>query len=99
LDIKRALAETDRRVSIIAEHYLRREIAREEALRRDARLVAPGGKGRLARNREHAELNRKLRAAGCRPVSSEPSLTQKMKKLQQLEARNRAETETRRRAP
>jgi hypothetical protein len=36
LDIKRALAETDRRVSIIAEHYLRREIAREEALRRDA---------------------------------------------------------------
>ena len=89
----------DRRASIIEEHDLRREIAREEALRRDApdwwhRVE----KGRVARNREHAELNRKLRAAGCRPVASEPSLTQKMKKLQQLEARNRAETETRRRA-
>jgi hypothetical protein len=85
----------DRRARIIEEHFLRREVAREEALRRDD----PDGwrrmeTWRVARNREQAELNRKLRAAGCRPVSSELSLKQKMKKLEQLETRNRAETET-----
>jgi hypothetical protein len=88
----------DRRARIIEEHFLRREVAREEALCRDdpdwwRRMES----GRVARNREQAELNRKLRAAGCRPVSSELSLKQKMKKLEQFEARIRAETETVRR--
>jgi hypothetical protein len=90
--------EMDRRRSLIEEHFLRREVAREEALRRDdpdwwRRMESE----RVARNREQAELNRKLRAAGCRPVSSELSLRQKMKKLEQLGARNRAETEAVRR--
>jgi len=81
------------RTRIIDEHYLRREISREAALRRDQpdlwrRLEAERTEG----NRANSVLNRKLRAAGCEPVESELSLTQKMKKLRLLEARNRAET-------
>lgn len=88
----------DRRMNIIEEYHLRREMAREEALGRDhpdwwRRMDTE----RLARNHEQAELNRKLRAAGCRPLAPQLSLKQKMKKLQQLETRNRAETETLRR--
>jgi hypothetical protein len=85
--------ELQLRTRIIDEHYLRREISREAALRRDQpdlwrRLEA----SRKESNRAKSELNRKLRAAGCEPVQGELSLTQKMKKLQQVEARNRAET-------
>ena len=97
-DLKRLFEEMDRRRSLIEEHFLRREVVREEALRRDdPDSWRQRESGRLARNREQAELNRKLRAAGCRPVSSELSLELKMKKLQQLESRNRAETEAVRR--
>jgi hypothetical protein len=92
----RPIAARDRfdlRDRIIEEHYLRQAIAREEALRRDRPdLWRHAEAGRMARNRQQTELNRRLRAAGCRPVSTEPSLKQKVKKLQQLEARNRAET-------
>ena len=89
------LDELGLRMRIIEEHHLRREIAGWEAHRREhpeswRRLEA----ARIARNRAQAELNRKLREAGCRPVSAELSLKQKMKKLQQLEARNRAEVAT-----
>ena len=88
-----ALGRLALRDRIIEEHYLRQAIAREEALRRDRPdLWRHAEAGRIARNRGQAELNRRLRAAGCRPVSTELSLKQKMKKLQQLEARNRAET-------
>ena len=83
----------DLRDRIIEEHYLRQPIAREEALRRDRPdLWRHAEAGRMARNREQAELNRRLRSVGCRPVATELSLKQKLKKLQQLEARNRAET-------
>ena len=95
LDIKRLFEEMGRRRSLIEEHFPRREVARQETLRRDdPDWWRRRESERVARNREQAELNRKLRAAGCRPVASEPSLTQKMKKLQQLEAWNRAESET-----
>ena len=81
------------RSRLIEEYYLRRAIAREEAFRRDnPDLWRRAKSARVTRNREQAELNRRLRAAGCRPVTTELSLKQKVKKLQQLEARNRAET-------
>ncbi len=84
---------------IIEEDHLRREIAEQEALRRDRPDVWRGRERiRRARRRESAALARRLRAAGLPPPALEPSLTQKVKKLQQLEARNRAELETRRRA-
>jgi hypothetical protein len=87
------MAAHDRAASIIQENQLRREIARLETLRRThpdvwRRLEAQ----RIADNREKAALNRALRAAGCPPVSMEPSLAQKRQKRQQLEARNRANT-------
>lgn len=89
----------DLRDRIIEEHYLRQTIAREEALRRDRPdLWRHAEAGRMARNRQQAELNRRLRAAGCRPVRTELSLKQKVKKLQQLEALNRAETASPRRS-
>jgi hypothetical protein len=92
----KAIAAHDRsalRTRIIEEHYLRQAIAREQALRRDhPDLWRRAEAGRITRNQEQAELNRRLRAAGCHPVATELSLKQKMKKLQQLEARNRAET-------
>lgn len=79
---------------IIDAHYLRREIARDETMRRDEpeRWRRQEAQRRL-RNREKVELNRMLRAAGCRPMDLEPSLAQKMKKLQRLDATNRAEIE------
>ena len=81
------------RKRIIEEHYLRQAIAREEAFRREnPDLWSRADAARLTRNRSQTELNQKLRAAGCTPVAMELSLKQKMKKLQQLEARNRAET-------
>ena len=88
-----ALDKSALRSRIIEEHYLRREIAREEAFRREnPDLWSRADAARVTRNRSQTELNRRLRAAGCTPVTMELSLKQKMKKLQQLEARNRAET-------
>jgi hypothetical protein len=78
---------------IIEIHFLREEIAREEALRREQpEAWRRQEAGRVSRNRSHSELNRKLREAGCRPIPPELSLKQKMKKLQQLEAGRQAET-------
>jgi hypothetical protein len=94
-----ALARSELRARIIEEHYLRQAIAREEALRREhPDLWRRSEAGRVTRNREQSELNRRLRAAGCRPVETELSLKQKMKKLQQMEARNRAETASRKKS-
>ena len=95
VEFLRTLAEGERRMHIVEEYRLRREIARNQATRREEpevwrRLEA----ARLERNRDCAELNRLLRAAGCRPVDLEPSLGQKLKKLQRLAARVRAETAT-----
>jgi hypothetical protein len=98
----KATAERDRsdlRTRIIEAHYLRQAIAREEALRRDRPdLWRHAEAGRITRNRAQAELNRLLRSAGCHPVATELSLKQKVKKLQQLEARNRAETASQKRS-
>ena len=91
--LKAALDKSALRMRIIEEHYLRREIAREEAFRREnPDLWSRADAARVTRNQSQTELNRKLRAARCAPVAMELSLKQKMKKLQQLEARNRAET-------
>jgi hypothetical protein len=81
------------RTRIIQEHHLQQSVAQEDALRSTRpdlwrRLDA----GRVARNLALAELNRKLRSAGCRPVALEPSLGQKMKKLRRIQALNLAET-------
>ena len=81
------------RKRIIEAHYLRQAIAREEAFRREnPDLWSRADAARVTRNQSQTELNRKLRAAGCAPVAMELSLKQKMKKLQRLEDRNRAET-------
>jgi hypothetical protein len=78
---------------IIEEDHLQQSIARDEVLRNEhPDLWQRADAARLARNKAQDELNRKLRAAGCKPVMIEPSLKQKMKKLQQLQAQNRAET-------
>ena len=87
-----SLDAAERRSRIIEEHRLREEIAREEELRKEnpdywRRMEAV----RVAHNRANAELNRRLRAAGCRPVAMWPTHDQKMKKLQQLQVQNRAE--------
>ena len=90
------IAEFSLRHAIVEEHHLRAEIARDKAMQSDepARWRLKEAQ-RLARNREQSELNRHLRAAGCRPIEPELSLGQELKKLQQLEARNRAEIATR----
>ena len=81
------------RMRIVEEHFLRQEIAREETLRREhPDSWRRADLARITRNRSQTELNQRLRAAGCTPVKMELSLKQKRKKLQQLEARNRAET-------
>ena len=80
------------RSNIIEEHRLKEAIKREEEFRRQhPDLWRRADALRIARNRAQAELNRRLRAAGCRPVTMDPSLQQMMKKLHHLEARNRAE--------
>jgi hypothetical protein len=94
-DILADLREFDRRRDIIEEH-LRRRIARDGTLRRrDPTEWKDREKGRLARNRETAAINRRLRAEGLRPIELEPSFERRVKKLQQLEAPNRARTATR----
>lgn len=83
------------RTRIIEVHHLQQSIAREEALRGEhPELWRRAEDARIARNTAQAGLNRALRAAGCKPVETELSLKQKMKKLHQLEARNRAEIAT-----
>jgi len=55
----------------------------------------PSALAQLAWRRESAAkaaINRRLRAEGLQPVELEPSLAQRVKKLQQLEARNTAES-------
>jgi len=81
------------RWNIIQEDLLRREVAADEALRtKDPELWKQKEVARLARNREIAALNQRLRNAGLRPESLRPSLKQRMKKLQRLESSNLAET-------
>jgi hypothetical protein len=97
---KPALDKSTLRSRIIEEYHLQQSIARDEEFRRDhPDLWQRADDARIARNKAQAELNRRLRAAGCRPVMMEPSLMQKMKKLRQLQARNRAETASLRKRP
>jgi hypothetical protein len=92
LPVQQMLEKIDLRARIIEVHYLQQSIAREAALRAEhPDLWRRAEDARLARNASQAGLNRALRAAGCKPVETELSLKQKMKKLRQLEARNRAE--------
>jgi hypothetical protein len=80
------------RWQIIDADVLRREIASDEKVRREQPAVWRDlEQRRLARNRETIELNRQLRAAGCEPMTLRPSLAQKLKMLQRLEASNLAE--------
>ena len=92
LPVAAMLDKLDLRARIIEAHYLQQAIAREAALRAEhPDLWRRAEDSRIARNKTQAGLNRALRAAGCKPVETELSLKQKMKKLQRLEARNRAE--------
>lgn len=94
-EVRDLLDKSMLRTRIIEVHYLRQAIAREKALRAEhPDLWRRAEDARLARNHAQAGLNRALRAAGCTPVETELSLKQKMKKLQQLEALNRAEIAT-----
>lgn len=95
LPVQEMLNKLDLRTRIIEAHYLQQSIAREAALRAEhPDLWRRAEDARIARNQTQAGLNRALRAAGCKPVETELSLKQKMKKLQQLEARNRADVAT-----
>lgn len=85
----------DLRARLIEAHYLRLSVQRADETRRAhpdtwRRLE----QDRRTRNQELTDLNRQLRAVGCRPVALDPSLALRVKKLQRLEARNRAETAT-----
>ncbi len=91
--VQTVLDKSSLRSRIIEAHYLQQAIAREEALRQEhPDLWRRAEDARIARNKAQEGLNRALRAAGCHPVETELSLKQKMKKLRQLQARNRAET-------
>lgn len=90
--VKATLDTSMLRTRIIEEHHLQQSIAREELFRQEhPDLWHRAHIARVERNKAQAELNRKLRAAGCDPVMLELSLKQKLKKLQQLQAQNRAE--------
>ena len=90
--VKATLDKSMLRTRIIEAHYLQQAIARERALRAEhPDLWRRAEDSRIARNKTQAGLNRSLRAAGCKPVDTEPSLKQKIKILQQLQAQNRAE--------
>ena len=98
--VQEILDKSTLRTRIIEAHYLRQAIAREEVLRAEhPDLWQRAEDARIARNKAQAGLNRALRAAGCVPVETELSLKQKMKKLRQLQALNRAETATHRKRP
>jgi hypothetical protein len=90
------LREIQRRQEILEEHFLREAVARDEALRAgNPTLWRQMETGRRERNRKNAVLNRRLRAEGLQPVALEPSLAQSVKKLKQIEARERARTASR----
>ena len=81
------------RRNIIQEDLLRRRIAADESFRKEyPNLWKQREADRLVRNGEVAALNHRLRSAGLRPVSHEPSLAPRIRKLRQLEASNRVET-------
>jgi hypothetical protein len=87
------LDEISRRMEILEEEFLRRDVARAEALRKDNPAAWRQIEScRRARNRETAALNRRLRAEGLRPVALELSLARRVKKLQQIAARNHAKS-------
>ena len=89
---RRVLDRSMLRSRIIEAHYLQQAIVREQTLRaQHPDLWRRADDARIMRNKSQSGLNRTLRAAGCDPVKMELSLKQKMQKLQQLEARNRAE--------
>jgi hypothetical protein len=86
---------SSRRFDIIEAERLRRKVARDT----DFRNEHPGlwrrlDRERLERNRETAALNRRLRSEGFRPIALEPSLAQHARKLQRLDAREKAGTAT-----
>ena len=85
-----------RRWDIVEEERMRRRVADDTALRREnpARWREQLQQTRRAQNRETSALNRRLRAEGLRPMELEPTLEQRVKKLQQLEARNRGGSAT-----
>ena len=92
LPVEAMLDKSALRTRIIEEHHLQQSIARDRAFREEhPDLWQRADDARVARNEAQSELNRKLRAAGCEPVMMELSLRQKMRKLQQLQAQNRAE--------
>ena len=92
LPVEAMLDKSTLRTRIIEEHHLQQSIARDEAFRKEhPDLWHRADEARVARNKAQGELNRKLRAAGCELVMMELSLKQKMRKLQQLKAQNRAE--------
>jgi hypothetical protein len=69
------LSDSDRRLEIIEEEHLRRDVARESEFREKyPRSWDELEKARKSRNRETAALNRRLRAERLRPVRLEPSL-------------------------
>jgi hypothetical protein len=85
-----------RRLAIIKEEFFRRQVADHSMIQiEQPALWQALEKGRLELNRETALLNRRLRAEGLRPIELEPSLPQRVKKLQQLDARKSARTATR----
>jgi hypothetical protein len=80
-------------MDILQEEFLRRDVARDEALRKEnPALWRRLESGRRARNRETAALNRRLRAEGLRPIEPQLSMSQRVKKLQRLEASNKAKS-------
>ena len=90
--VKATIDRSRLRTRIIEEFHLQQSIARDKAFREShPDLWQRADAARVARNSAQAALNRKLRAAGCEPVLMEPSITQKIKKLRQLQAQNRAE--------
>ena|SRR5687768_13946258 len=94
------LSDIELRWRIIQEDRLRRQLARDEAMRRsDPGQWRRADAARVARNRDQKALNDRLRAAGLRPIEPEPSPRQRLKELQQLGARNRAEIATRQQQP
>jgi len=87
------LDEMSRRMEILEEEFLRRDLTRDEALRKqNPSLWRQMESQRRARNRETAVLNRRLRAEGLRPIEPQLSLEQRVKKLQRLEASNKAKS-------
>lgn len=85
--------EFARRWEILEENRLRDQVARDEAFsKRNPELWRQMEVDRRARNRKTTILNKRLRAEGLRPVTLDLSLAQRVKKLQQLEARNHAQS-------